>query len=65
MNPDVDSLKSFIEKIRSLGFIQRLFYWKTIRHQLIDAATALSRLLADFKNVQETKTALDNQLSGC
>lgn len=65
MNPDVDSLKSFIEKIRSLGFIQRLLYWKTIRHQLIDAATALSRLLADFKNVQETKSALDNQLSGC
>ncbi len=35
MNTDVDNLKSFIEKIRSLNFFQRLFGWKNIRNALI------------------------------
>ena len=35
MNTDVDNLKSFIEKIRSLNFFQHLFKW-SISNDLIE-----------------------------
>jgi archaellum component FlaC len=63
MNQNAEKLSFFIQKIRSVGFFQRLFFWKSIQNSLIDAASALSRLQADAENLQESKNALSMQLS--
>jgi hypothetical protein len=62
MNTDIDSLKSFLDKIKSLNFIQRIFFWKSIRNQLIDAVGALSRLLSEHQNLQDAKANLNSEL---
>jgi hypothetical protein len=63
MNQDFNTLRSFIDKIRAIGFFQRIFQWKAVRNCLIDASSALSKLEAGYINVLTEKTTLGNQLS--
>src|SRR5215207_2453381 len=63
MSTDADSLKYFIEKIKSLSFFQRLFHWRAVRNQLVDAAAALSKLLTEYENIQTARATLTAQVS--
>jgi hypothetical protein len=63
MSTDADNLKYFIEKIKSLNFFQRLFHWRAVRNQLVDAAAALGKLLTEHENVQNARAALTGQVS--
>jgi predicted nucleic acid-binding Zn-ribbon protein len=58
-------LHTFLEKIRTINFIQRLFFWTRIKNELISAASALSRMDAELQNTKNTVTELNNELSGC
>src|SRR5437016_6004143 len=62
MNTPKDLLRSFLNRIRHLSFFQRLFYWKTIRNELIDATEALSRLESDLERLQDNSQQLNHQL---
>jgi hypothetical protein len=65
MISSADTLKSFIEKIRSINLFQRIFHWKKIRNQLIDVASALTSLLDQLQNLQTDKIASESNLSNC
>ena len=65
MNSNADLLRSFLESIKTLGFLQRLFSWKKVRNQLMDAAAALSSLLTEYQALQDNKNGLQNELSSC
>ena len=65
MNTDIDNLKSFVEKIRSITLFQRLFKWKQIRNSLVDVAAASSKLITGFQMIQDNKNQLNSQVSNC
>jgi predicted nucleic acid-binding Zn-ribbon protein len=65
MLPPIVSLRSFLERIGTISFIQRLFSWKKIRNELIDAAASLSSIDTELTNLYTTKIQLENELSGC
>ena len=50
MDTNIDNLKRFLENVRSIGFWGRVFGWRRIKDQLIDAATDLERLLASYEH---------------
>ena len=54
---------TFLEKIRTINFIQRLFFWNKVKNELINAAGALSRMDADLQNAKNTNTELNNEIS--
>lgn len=70
------NVKAFLDKIKSIGFWDRLFRWGEVRRDLIEAATGLTSLQAELSSVQgdlastqmhlsvmqETKRNLDLQL---
>lgn len=57
-------LHSFINRIRTLGFFQRLFSWSRIRTELIDAATALSRIDAEVQTLQKIHSEFNSEITG-
>ncbi|MGN6166053.1 MAG: hypothetical protein ACTHOF_16080, partial [Flavisolibacter sp.] len=59
------ALQSFIEKIKTINFIQRLFFWKKVQVQLVDAAASLSNLLTEMENLRKTKNDLNQELIDC
>src|SRR5579875_1536279 len=65
MHSEIDGLKWFIETIKSLSFFQRLFAWKQVRNQLIDAAAGISSLNNKLNNLQLDKNNLQVQLASC
>jgi len=50
MDTHIDNLKRLLENVRSVGFWERLFGWRRIKDQLIDANGDLERLLANYGN---------------
>jgi hypothetical protein len=57
-------LHTFLEKIKTVNFIQPLFFWTRIKNELISAVSALSRMDADPLNTKNTVTELNNELLG-
>ena len=55
MNTNMDHLRRMLENIRAIGLWGRLFGWRRVRDQLIDANAEFERLLADLSSA---KTAL-------
>lgn len=55
MSTALDSLKSFVERLRSVSLLQRLFAWKAVRNQLIDAAAALAAVQSQLATLQAEK----------
>jgi hypothetical protein len=49
MDTNIDNLKRFLDKVRSVGFWGRLFGWRRIKDQLIDATGDLERLVANYE----------------
>ena len=63
MLSSTNQLHSFLQRIKTISFIQRLFFWQKIRTELIDAAGALSSIDTGLANLNEVKTRLDNEVS--
>jgi hypothetical protein len=63
MNTEMDTIKGFIERLRSISFFQRLLGWRSVRNDLIDVAAGLNALGSKLDYLQQDKTELINQLS--
>jgi len=63
MNTPKDTLRAFLNRIRHINLFQRIFYWRSVRNELIDATESLSRLEADLEKLQDSKQYLDHQLA--
>jgi len=55
-------LHSFLERIKTIGFLQRVFFWQKIRNELFEAAKSLSRVDTELQNLQVNGTKLNNDL---
>jgi len=53
MNSNSNSLQNLIERLRTISLFDRIFHWKTIRNQLIDAATDLQQLNMTNETLQK------------
>jgi hypothetical protein len=63
MSTALDSLKSFVERLRSVSLLERIFAWKAVRNQLIDAAAALAAVQSQLATLQAEKVEGQSQLS--
>lgn len=63
MNSSIDVLKAFLQTIKSINFFQRIFSWRKIRNELIETASALGRLEAEFVTLQKRQAEQDNELN--
>ena len=61
MDNNLDNLKKFFESIKTIGLLDRIFGWKKIRHQLVDASADLQKL---FSNVEISKDTILKLESG-
>ena len=52
MNNQFLAVKTFLDKIKSIGFWDRLFYWGVVRRELVEAATGLASLQNDLTATQ-------------
>src|SRR5437867_494193 len=64
MDNNIDNLKKLIEKIRTIGFFERLFGWGKIKEHLIDAVADLQKIITNSENLQETNAKLEVANSG-
>ena len=64
MNITIDHLRRLLENIRTIGFWRRLFGWRPVKDQLIDATGDLQRLLTDYANAEDRIARTEQQVSG-
>ena len=64
MDNNYDNLKSFIERIKTINFIERLFLWKNVRQQLINAVADLQKMSSNISFLLETNTELKSSIYG-
>jgi predicted nucleic acid-binding Zn-ribbon protein len=63
MNSNIDVLKSFIERIKVIGFFRRLFEWRKVRNELIEISAAVSSLSTELQLLQKNQNDLQNDFS--
>lgn len=63
MDNNIDNLKKLIDSIKTIGFWKRLFSWKTIRQQLVDAVSDLQKLITNADNLKEQNSSLNSDNS--
>ena len=64
MDNNYDNLKSLIERIKTINFIERLFLWKNVRQQLINAVADLQKMSSNISFLLETNTELKSSIYG-
>ncbi len=64
MNNDIDNLRRFLDKIKTIGFWERLFSWGVVKQQLVDAAADLQKLITNLENLKEQSVNLTSENSG-
>lgn len=64
MITQLDTIRFFFEKIRHIGFFDRLFSWGRIRNQLVDVSETIGKLAADHQGLQNSRQELQTELSG-
>ncbi|MDN3655518.1 hypothetical protein QWZ08_07770 [Ferruginibacter paludis] len=52
MDGNLDNLKRLLESIKTIGFWDRLFGWRKINNQLMDAAADLQKLVSNNDNLK-------------
>lgn len=57
------TVKTFLDKIKSIGFWDRLFYWGQVRRDLIEAATGLTSLQSELSQTQQELASTQMHLS--
>lgn len=65
MITQTEILRSFIEHIRNISFLERIFSWRKTRNQLVQASEALGRLIAEQEGLLHTRQELVGELSSC
>ena len=63
MTPHLLIIKAFLDKVKSLGFWARIFAWGEVRHELVDAATALASMQAELSQTQQELASSQMHLS--
>lgn len=61
MEMNIDALKLFIEKIKSIGFLQRIFSWGKVKVELVDAAADLQKMITTSAYLSESLQKLENE----
>lgn len=56
------SVKAFLDKIKSLGFLGRLLQWGGVRRSLVDAAAALASMHNEFSALEQRFSSTHTQL---
>lgn len=64
MDNNLDNLKRFVERIKSISFWERLFSWRKIRNELIDASADLQKLISNNDYLKETNTKQEGTILG-
>ncbi|QEC69337.1 hypothetical protein FRZ67_19230 [Panacibacter ginsenosidivorans] len=63
MDNNFDNLKRLLDNLKTISFINRLFAWKKIKNQLIDAAIDLQKLISNIDNQKEALTKIEAEYS--
>lgn len=64
MQSSTNQLHFFLQRIKTISFIQRLLFWKKIRTELIDAISSLSSIDVQLQNLEESKIESGNEILG-
>ena len=59
----MDNLRKLLEKLKTIGFLERIFGWGAVRSLLIDAYADIQRLLAGEENLQQNLNKSEQVLS--
>jgi len=65
MESNTDNLRSLFDTLKTISFWQRLFGWKQVKNQLIDAYGELQRLLTSYAGLKDTaaREAIENRVA--
>lgn len=64
MNNDIDNLKRLLDKIKTISFWERLFSWRVVKEQLVDAVADLQKLVTNSENLKEQNVNFISEKSG-
>jgi hypothetical protein len=64
MDNNLDNLKKFFESIKTIGLFDRIFGWKKIRNQLVDASADLQKLFSNVEISRDAILKLESRNSG-
>jgi len=64
MDNNIDNLRKLIEKIKTIGFFDRIFNWQKIKEQLVDAVADLQKIISNAENLNEINLKLEATNSG-
>ena len=60
MNISFENLKKFFDKIKSVGFFERIFFWKNVSSLSYDAYEEFKTLSAEVDGLRENIKQIDN-----
>ncbi len=63
MEINFDNLKRLFEKVKSIGFLERLFNWSNVKDQLIDASADLQKVSSALESLKSENLKTENQLT--
>lgn len=63
MDNNIDNLKQLIEKLKAIGFWERLFGWKSIKNLLVDASGDVQKLVSNNENLVSENLKLNTSIS--
>jgi hypothetical protein len=58
MNNNTDNLNKLIDKLKTINFFERLFGWRKIKEQLLDAVVDFQKILSNTENLLERNLEL-------
>ncbi len=63
MELDQENLRRFFEKLRNVGLLERIFGWRKIISQLVDANGELQKLVTKAESLKSENTRLEGSLT--
>jgi hypothetical protein len=64
MDNNLDSLKKLIDHLKTIGFFERLFSWKKVKEQLMEAIADLQKSISNTESLIEKNAELKEANSG-
>ena len=61
MDTNIDGLRSFLDRIRNIGFWERIFSWGSVKSQLMDAAADIQKLVSTSAMLQEQNAEFNSR----
>src|SRR5262245_42658859 len=62
MDTSLDSLRRLLEKLKTIGWVERLFSWGAIKSLLVDANGDLQRVLPSYDTLRQSAQKAESQL---